>query len=52
MRDLRDGEHEDEVVEELEVGRVLFALGRGLTKESTHGSATLASGVSRNVDPE
>ena len=37
MRDLRDGEDEDEVVEELEVRRVRFLVGRARSEVSAHG---------------
>jgi hypothetical protein len=40
MRDLRDGEHEDEVVEQLEIGGVLLLV--AAAKVSAHRGATLA----------
>jgi hypothetical protein len=36
VRHLRDGEHEDEVVEELQVRRVLLLVGRGAAQEPAH----------------
>ena len=40
MRDLRDGEHEDEVVEQLQIGGVLLLV--AAAKVSAHRGATLA----------
>ena len=43
MRDLGDREHEDEVVEQLEVRGVLLLVGGGFAQVATHGRATLAT---------